>query len=138
MQQGNSALLIEPETTMPNIVFGAGANAFSAEPQTLVLFRGFPRRAQHQFIQLAIDEMNLDGEAERAADSFLISSAWQIEDRDPDRASDLYPQGAAHRQTWLRHKIQCADSILYLERRALGRAAMLTPQVRMSAPQSFG
>jgi hypothetical protein len=115
----------------------AQADAFSAEPDMLVMFRTLPRRVQHQFIQLAIDEMELDGEAERAADSFLASSAWVIEDRDEYRASELYPQGCLHRQTWLRHKIACADEIIRLERRALGRTAMLKPRTKACAPRSF-
>lgn len=109
----------------------------SAEPDILVMFRSFPKRAQHQFIQLAIDEMELDREAEQSADAFLASAAWQIEDGDEYRASDLYPQGCAHRQVWLRHKVACADALIQLERKALGRAAMLTPRVRMSPPRSF-
>lgn len=103
----------------------------------LVMFRAFPRRAQHQFIQLAVDEMELDRDAERAADAFLASSAWAIEDGDPDRASELYPQGCAHRQTWLRHKVACADTLIRLERIALGRSAMLRPRSKMSASQSL-
>lgn len=42
----------------------------SAQPDMLVMFRIFPKRAQHQFIQLAIDKMELDREAEQSADAF--------------------------------------------------------------------
>lgn len=122
---------------MANIPLDAASDAFSAEPDMLVLFRTFPRRAQHQFIQLAIDEMELDGAAEKSADAFLASSAWQIEDGDADRAVDLYPQGCTHRQAWLRHKVTCAHGLIRLELLAMGRTAMLTPRIRMSAPQSF-
>lgn len=122
---------------MPNIPLDAQADAFSAEPDILILFQTFPKRAQHQFIQLAIEELELDGAAEQSADAFLASSASQIEDGDAERTSDLYPQGCSHRQTWLRHKVTCADEIMRLERLAQGRAAMRMPRIRMSAPQSF-
>lgn len=122
---------------MPNIPLNPPVDAFSAEPDILILFQTFPKRAQHQFLQLAIEELELDGAAEQSADAFLASSAWQIEDGDADRTSELYPQGCSHRQTWLRHKLACADEITRLERLAQGRAAMRMPRIRMAAPLSF-
>lgn len=104
----------------------------SFEPDMLVGFRFLPRRLQHQFIQLAIDEMNLDGPAEKLADAFLASSAWQIEDGDDRLAAELYPHGCTHQQTWLRHKVRCADALLSQERRAAGHRAMLKPRARLA------
>lgn len=103
------------------------------EPNMLVMFRMLPRQAQHQFVQLAVDEMALDGPAEQWADSFLAESAWQIEDGDDHRASELYPQGCVHPQTWLRHKVRCAEALVACERQAMGRRAMMTPRARLSA-----
>lgn len=121
---------------MKNPPCGALSHGFSADPEMLVMLRSFPRRAQHQFIQLAIDELELDGEAERKGDIFLASSAWLIEDGDELRADELYPRGCAHSQTWLRHKIRCAEAVAYFERLALGRTAMRKPQGHVPAPSS--
>lgn len=73
----------------------AGNDNVSAESDILVMFRSFPKRPQHQFIQLAIDEMGLDHEAEQSPDAFLASVARLIEDGDEYHASDLYPRGRA-------------------------------------------
>lgn len=81
----------------------------------LVMFRTLPRRIQHQFVQLAIDEMELDGPAEKSADAFLAHSAWEIEHGDDHLAGKLYPQGCTHQQTWLRHRVKYAEAIAFHE-----------------------
>jgi hypothetical protein len=105
------------------------------EPDTLALFRALPKRAQHQFLQLAIDAMELYGPAERAADTFLAISAWEIESGDQDRAEELYPQGCPHSATWTQHNAGCARDLIHYERSIIGRVAMLTPFVRISDTQ---
>ena len=125
-----------PRHSRPAAIDASAKNSdpLSCEPDMLIMFRALPRRAQHQFIQLAIDELELDGPAERSADAFLASSAAQIEDGDAIRTSDLYPQGCTHSLTLLRHKVGCARDLLQQERFIMGRAAMRVPRVRVSEP----
>lgn len=108
----------------------------SSEPDMLIMFRMLPRRVQHQFVQLAIDEMELDGPAEKSADAFLTHSAWEIEDGDDHLAGELYPQGCTHQQTWLRHRVKCAEALVFHERQASGRRAMLQPRAKLTGQTS--
>lgn len=117
-------------------VLQSAAKDASLEPDMLVMFRTLPRRVQHQFVQLAIDEMKLDGPAEKSADAFLEHSAWEIEDGDNYLAGELYPQGCTHQQTWLRHRVKCAEAIVFHERQAAGRRAMRQPRATLTGQTS--
>ena len=103
-----------------------------AEPELLRMFRALPDKGKHQFLQLAIDAMELDGAAERTADLFLADLAWEIADGDEHSADNLYPHGAKDRQTWLENRAKCIRAVLYYERCEAGRSAMLAPVLRVS------
>jgi hypothetical protein len=110
----------------------------AADPELVTRILELPDVARCQLLQIIIDRMDLDGSAEHSADIFLADLAWNVCDGDEHRASDLYPKGCVDRETWLRHSVECARSVVAAERQVAGRAAMYAALPNISGASFHG